>query len=186
MTKSIYYWNPTKNKINDLEGIRKENTNASIPDGADVSVLGYYPLTEPEAPSFDSISQTLVWVVEQKQGRNGPEFVRKYSVSDLPTGIAEEKLQVFIEQQKKNFITDAQKSLDKFAQERGYDDIKSAIGYLQSNIPQFRHEAEVCLQKRDEMWSSLFEVLDKVKNNQIPLPKGFSDITEYLPVMKWN
>lgn len=183
---NIYYWNPTKQKINDIQGVREEYPNASVPDGADISILGYFPLIEDSAPSFDNLTQVLTWVVDQQQGRNGPEYIRKYKVSNLSEQKIEENLEAFFEAQKKSFIETAQARLDSFAEEKGYDDIKSAIGYLQSSIPQFKIEAETCLKKRDEMWFSLFAVLSKVQNKELPIPKNFSEIEDYLPELKWN
>lgn len=186
MTSSIYYWNPVKQKISDLKGIREEYPTASIPEGADIGVLGYFPLLEQTTPQFNPLTHTLTWVVGQQQSPNGPVYFRKYSVSELPSEVIELKLNIFLEEQKKSFVATAQARLDSFAKEKGYDDIKSAIGYLQSSIPQFKSEAETCLQKRDAMWFSLFQVLDKVQNKEIPLPENFSGIEEYLPELNWN
>ena len=186
MIQTIYYWNPVTQQIKDIAEIRKENPNASIPDGGDVSVLGYFPLEESDAPTYNKLTHALVWVVGIEQSNKGPRYVRNYSVSPLSKEQSDTNYQEFFEQQKKAFIATVQKKLDLFAYERGYDDIKSAIGYLQSSIPQFKQEAEICLEKRDQMWYALFGILNKVQNQEIEVPMDFSDIESELPTLDWN
>lgn len=183
---TIYYWNPVKQEIADIETIRGYHPNASIPEKADISVLGWFPLVETESPDYNKLTQVLTWVVEQKQSHQGPYFYRSYKVGNLPPEKIAENTAVFLEQQKKSFIETAQKLLDDFARSRGYDDIKSAIGYLQSSIPQFKQEAEICLEKRDQMWYALFNILDRVQNQEIEVPMDFSDIVSQLPILEWN
>lgn len=183
---TIYYWNPVKQEIADLETIRKYHPNASIPDNADISVLGWFTLVETDPPEYNKITQVLTWVVETRQSNTGPYFCRSYRIGNLSQEQVLENTKVFVENQKQVFISTAQKLLDDFARSRGYDDIKSAIGYLQSSIPQFKQEAEICLEKRDQMWYALFNILDKVQNQEIEVPTDFSDIVSQLPILEWN
>ena len=183
---NIYFWNPAKQEIADLKTIREQNQNASIPEGADISVLGWFVLEETDAPAYNNLTHALVWVVGIEQSNKGPRYVRNYSVSPLSKEQSDTNYQEFFEQQKKAFIATVQKKLDLFAYERGYDDIKSAIGYLQSSIPQFKQEAEICLEKRDQMWYALFGILNKVQNQEIEVPMDFSDIESELPTLDWN
>ena len=186
MTETIYYYNPVKQEIADLATIRGYNPNASIPAGGDKSVLGWFPLREEDHPKYDELTQVLSWTVEAKQSINGPYFYRSYKVSNLPEDTVKENLQAFVEKQKGVFLQTAQKKLDDFAKAKGYDDIKSAVGYTQSTISRFKEEAQVCLRKRDEMWSSLFVVLDKIEKGEIPIPREFSEIEQYLPSLIWS
>lgn len=183
---NIYFWNPAKQEIADLKTIREQNPNASIPEGADISVLGWFVLEETDAPSYNVLTQSVSWVVRSKQSPKGPVYYREYSVVDLPQEIVNDNLSEHMNRQKATFLQTAQKKLDDFAKERGYDDIKSAVGYAASTIPSFRAEAEICIRKRDEMWSALYAVLEKVQSNQIPIPKDFTEIEQYLPVLEWN
>ena len=187
MTNStIYFWNPVKQEIADLVAIRKYNPNASIPSGADIGVLGWFPLVETLPPDYDELNQTLTWTVESKQSPKGPQFYRSYKVGQLPPEQVQENTLLFIERQKKMFLETAQAKLDSFARTKGYDDIKSAVGYAGSSIPTFRLEAEICIRKRDEMWSALYAVLARAENKEIPIPATFSEIESYLPVLEWK
>ena len=183
---NIYFWNPAKQDIADLKTIGVKNPNASFPDGADISVLGWFVLEETDAPSYNVLTQSVSWVVRSKQSPKGPVYYREYSVVDLPQEIVNDNLSEHMNRQKATFLQTAQKKLDDFAKERGYDDIKSAVGYVASTIPSFKTEAEICIRKRDEMWSALYAVLEKVQSNQIPIPKDFTEIEQYLPVLEWN
>lgn len=183
---SLYFWQPANQKLSDMQGIREEYPTASIPEGGDVTVLGYFPVIESPVPDYDHLTQTVVWVVKSEGSSRGQIFTREYSVVDLPQEIVNDNLSEHMNRQKVTFLQTAQKRLDDFAKERGYDDIKSAVGYVASTIPSFRAEAEICIRKRDEMWSALYAVLEKVQSNQIPIPKDFTEIEQYLPVLEWN
>lgn len=183
---TLYYFNPETNDVSELQGIREKYPSVSIPDNGDVTVLGYFPINETEVPIHDKLTQTLVWSVESRGSAKGQEFFRKYIIADLSRQDVQKNLKAMQAEKEKQFSELAQKKLDDFAKERGYDDIKSAVGYAASTIPSFKAEAEICIRKRDEMWSALYAVLEKVQSNQIPIPKDFTEIEQYLPVLEWN
>ena len=186
MTNSIYFWSPARQEIADLATIRTYNPNASIPATGDVSVLGWFTLNETDPPEYNKVTQTLSWTVESNQSPKGPVFSRVYKVVNLPEDVVITNTQSYVKKQKESFLQTAQKKLDDFAKERGYDDIKSAVGYASSNILSFHTEAEICIRKRDEMWTALYAVLDKVEKKEIPIPAEFSEIEGYLPVLEWK
>ena len=64
----------------------------------------------------------------------------------------------------------AQAALDDFARTRKYDGIMSACSYANSTDPTFAEEAQYCIALRDETWRKGYEILDKVRSGEMPLP----------------
>lgn len=79
-----------------------------------------------------------------------------------------------------------QKRLDKFAQDRGYDDILSCCSYSTSGVEKFRLEAELCISKRDETWAAVDSKFSEAESGQIERIVFFSDIEETLPTLSWD
>lgn len=74
--------------------------------------------------------------------------------------------------------------LDKFAQERGYDDIKSACDYAGCNITKFDTEGTYCKNLRAETWDVCYQILSDVENGIRPLPT-FEEVVAELPTPTW-
>ena len=76
-------------------------------------------------------------------------------------------------------LTDAvQNWMDRRAQERGYDNIASACGYIQSTDAVFQAEAEVCVAWRDRVWRYCYNVLDEVMAGRRSIPTVEELLTE--------
>lgn len=79
-----------------------------------------------------------------------------------------------------------QSRLDAFAQERGYDDTKSICTYVNSQIPQYKLEADRAIYLRDLTWSALYGYLSNIESGSIPLPTSWGDIEVILPSLTWE
>lgn len=85
------------------------------------------------------------------------------------------------EQIQARYTQAAQKALDAFAQTRGYDGILSACSYYMSTDSQFEAEADYCMKLRDATWRKAYEILDKVKAGEMPVPT-IDEFLSMLPV----
>lgn len=183
---NLYFWHPANQKLSDMQGIREEYPTASIPDGGDVTVLGYFPVIETPVPDYDRLTQTVVWVVKSEGSPRGQIFTREYSVVDLPLTQIQENLEIHKKNKKQEFIAILERNLDDFAKQREYKDITTAIGYSNSAVKSFKSDALTCSSLRDKSWVALYEVFDKIDSKQIPLPESFSEIEKFLPELKWS
>ena len=76
--------------------------------------------------------------------------------------------------------------LDDFAKTRNYDDVKSAVTYLNSDVPQFKAEAERIAALRDQTYSLLYQYISDIKTGVKPIPKSFGEINAILPELTWE
>lgn len=83
------------------------------------------------------------------------------------------------------YVAQAQRLLDNFAKERGYDGILSACTYATSATERFRVEGQRCVELRDAMWAKLYEILGQVESGARALPANFEDIATELPALTW-
>lgn len=183
---SLYYYHPANQNLKDMQGIREEYPTASIPDGGDVTVFGYFPILESQVPEYDRLTQTLVWVIKSEGSSRGQVFKRAYSVAELPIAEAQENIKTHTENKKNEFTAILERNLDDFAKQRGYKDISTAIGYASSAVKSFKADALVCSALRDKSWVALYEVFDKIDNKEIPVPETFAEIEKALPELKWS
>lgn len=79
----------------------------------------------------------------------------------------------------------AQKRLDKFAQERGYDSILSACSYSLSSIPRFALDAAHCVELRDKTWAKVHSILKDLKEEKRPMLPAAKLLVE-LPTLTWE
>lgn len=82
-------------------------------------------------------------------------------------------------------VRQTQARLDAFAQERDYDDIKSASDYAGCSVPKFSVEGTYCRDIRAETWAALYTILTEVQAGTRPMPNGFADIEPELPQLVW-
>lgn len=183
---TFYYWNPEKQSLLDLDGVRKEYPTASIPEGGDIGVFNYFPVEETQPPEFDPLSQVLSWSIDIESTATGPKFKRKYAVGNLPEKIAKENFEAHCEKLKKDFEEILETNLDAFATQKGYKNLDRAIGYISSSVKEFKEDAITCVALRDNSFSALYSVFDKVSAKKLSMPKSFSEIEKYLPELKWK
>lgn len=75
--------------------------------------------------------------------------------------------------------------LDSTAAERNYDNIFTALTYLDSKNPKFKTEAEALRDWRDELWTECYSYLAKVESGEIKIPDNWKEVLEVLPKFKW-
>lgn len=74
--------------------------------------------------------------------------------------------------------------LDTKAKERNYDNINSAISYLNDENTQFAAEADACKTWRSRVWTKGYEILGAVQLGQIPAPT-VEELLAQLPELIW-
>ena len=89
------------------------------------------------------------------------------------------------EEIKQMFTDTIQKYLDTTAQGRRYDNIFTAISYVNSTDETFAREAKACLEWRDKVWRTCYNVLDDVEAGLREIPT-IEELMAELPVIEWN
>ena len=89
------------------------------------------------------------------------------------------------EEIKKMFTDAIQNYLDTTAQERRYDNIFTAISYVNSTDEIFAREAKACLEWRDKVWRTCYNILDEVEAGLREIPT-IEELMAELPVIEWN
>ena len=101
-----------------------------------------------------------------------------YEVVEIPPYIpTEEEIQATL-------TSSVQEHMDKTAQERHYDDIFTAISYVNSSDPVFAAEASALLIWRDKVWRECYSILDDVKAGRRPIP-SVTELLAELPKFEW-
>jgi len=77
------------------------------------------------------------------------------------------------------------KQLDKFAQQRGYDNVVSCVSYANSTNITYKEEALYCMQLRDQVWAIITDWINKVDNYEIEMPGSMEQIYKKLPEFVW-
>lgn len=154
------------NKIYSISDVRKEHPEMSIPDGADLTDLGFskYILTPP--PRHNG------WV-------------------DLKEGEPVDSKQTWIvtSQSKDRIINQMAKHLEDkmtaFVSEKGYDSMLSACSYATSTNPAYAAEGARCVAIRDEQWAFLYSVFDRIDAGEIEMPEDHEAFLSLFPAMTW-
>lgn len=89
------------------------------------------------------------------------------------------------EELKKMFTDVIQNYLDTTAQSRRYDSIFTAISYVNSTDETFAREAKACLEWRDKVWRTCYNILDEVEAGLREIPT-IEELMSELPVIEWN
>lgn len=80
---------------------------------------------------------------------------------------------------------EVQKTLDDFARQKGYDDLRSACTYFNSNIEVYRVEGMRAVELRDLTWYTLYMYFNDVITGVRTLPVTWNDIAQNLPELTW-
>lgn len=102
-----------------------------------------------------------------------------YEVVEIPPYVPTQ------EELKKMFTDAIQNYLDTTAQERRYDNIFTAISYVNSTDEIFAREARACLEWRDKVWRTCYNILDEVEAGLRPIPT-IEELIEELPKINWD
>ncbi len=85
-----------------------------------------------------------------------------------------------------NQITEqAQRALDKFAQDRGYAGIVSVCTYDTSSVPRYAADALRARTLRDQWWEQLNVIVSEVQAGTRPEPTSLNDLLPDLPELTW-
>lgn len=79
-----------------------------------------------------------------------------------------------------------QKRLDEFAMSRGYEDIKSAVTYVDSVVPRFAADGARAKYIRDTTWAAFYAYQDEVLSGTKPVPKNIAEIVANCPALTWE
>lgn len=92
------------------------------------------------------------------------------------------------EQETQHALDDLQRRmlelLDAFAQERGYDDIKSACDYAGCSIAKYDTEGTYCKNLRAETWNAFYTIVNDVKTSVRAIP-SLEELLLELPTPQW-
>lgn len=75
--------------------------------------------------------------------------------------------------------------MDSKAAERGYDNIFTALTYIDSKNPKFKAEALALKDWRDEMWTEGYDYIDKIEKGEFEVPNTWEDVEKLLPKFEW-
>lgn len=140
------------------------------------------PLTITQMPSFNPITQQCI--------RDGCEKVGdvwqyKWAVSSLPAEIIAANQAAKTIAFQKQVVDAIQSRLDTFAQTRNYQDILSAVSYVNSSVPNFAADAAYCVTARDNTWATLHTLYAEVQANTRTIPETVQGVLDLLPTLAW-
>lgn len=77
-----------------------------------------------------------------------------------------------------------QSLLDSTVQAHNYDGILSACTYANSKNPTFSAEGQACIEWRDAVWSTCYQILGDVQSGERNVP-SVSELMNELPALNW-
>jgi hypothetical protein len=80
----------------------------------------------------------------------------------------------------------AQENLDKFAQEKHYDNMLTLCSYASDINPVYAKDAKIGLELRSSYWSKIFEIIADIESGKRPQVTLFEEIESELPVLQWK
>jgi hypothetical protein len=161
--------------------IRSAFPNTSFPSAMseeDIESVGVMPITPAAQPTFD---RRIEKVVEITPAEVEGTWTQQWSIVLLDT--AEQS--VMAAQVQSEIVTATQQRLDDFAKTRNYFGILSACTYATSTNATFAAEAQYCVEKRDQTWSTIYQIEADVKAGTRPMPTGYAEIEPELPSLAW-
>ena len=168
--------------VTSISEIRAAHPNMSIPDGADLTDIGYGRYEHTSQPSVDSMTQGIRQV--------DPVLVdgmyqQQWIIYDLPAEHIAANQAAAVQSLVRSITDATQKRLDDFARTRNYDSILSACTYASSSVPKFAAEGQCAVNARDTTWAALYTIMAEVEAEVRPLPSCFDDIKLSLPDLVW-
>ena len=155
--------------VESIHAIRAANPRTSIPDGADLTALGYaqvFPAPPPTPGQWQTVAAAPPIQVAGK-------WYEAYAIEPMPNS------------EIVTAVTSAvQLRLDDFARTRNYDGILSACTYANSTVPKFASEGQYAVNARDMTWATCYQIMAAVQSNQRPMPTVDQVLSE-LPTLSW-
>lgn len=167
----------------DLQKLKQDNPTTSFPDNfyKDLTSLLEYGVVLVYSSNIPEYNSKMYKLVEGTPSYNGSTWMQVWKIIPLNA----EEIQDSIESFKKVVSNKVQARLDVFATTRDYDNIISAISYINSNIPKFAIEAHYAMQARDLTWSRVYEIFLDVTAGIRPVPVSYYEVEQELPVLEW-
>lgn len=164
-----------------ITDLRKHITDVLLPASILEEMLpqGYVKVTYASIPQYSSNTHKVV-------PKTTPELVDgKWVIGYDVIELGAVELSNIAEGARTAVVASVQQRLDEFARTRGYDSILSACTYATSQVPDFAVEGQYCVAVRDQTWAKLHQIMTEVEAGARPLPTGYSDIENELPVLEW-
>lgn len=160
--------------------LRRDNSQTSFPAKPTDALLAEYNVFPVERTATPEITSA------QAVNEGSPELVDRvwrqtWNVRDKTP----EELQDDLRNLQYRITDQTQERLDAFARTRNYDGILSACTYATSTVPSFKAEGQYCVNARDATWAALYGVMKEVEAGVRPVPSGYADIEDALPVLEW-
>lgn len=176
----IYYWNNTEQIEETIDAIRIKYPNVSIPENADLSIIGYSKVEGTDVPIYNRDTHGI------RAGIDPVLIKRTWEVYPLPQEEIDLILETKVRQLKESIVTRVQERLDYFARTNGYDGILSACTYADSVVPKFAAEGTRAKELRDTTWAATYQIMQDVLEGIRPTPTSFEDIESELPALTWE
>lgn len=126
----------------------------------------------------DPETEEVFWVIAPEVTGDPVEFWSQFGVT-----YSEEPDPVDV--QLKALEAGIQAYMDSVAQDRGYDNIYTAIGYANSTVTRFKEDAEAANQWRDQVWVTCHKLLDQYLAGEIEA-LTLDQVIERLPQIQWS
>ncbi len=141
------------------------------------------PIEGREAPEAPPVTSETTTPGESRANWTGTAWLVLPYIAPPPPAAPDTTATAIALQQ--SIVAAAQKRLDDFARTRNYDGILSAATYATSTNAKFAAEGQYCVLARDQTWAALYAILVQVELGNRPVPTGFADIEDELPVLAW-
>lgn len=168
--------------VTGIDAIRTAHPNMSIPDGADISDLGYARYERAPQPAHDPMTQGVRQI--DLMPMDGT-YRQQWEIYDLPAEQIAANQAAAVQALVRSIIAATQQRLDDFARTRNYDGILSACTYASSTVPKFAAEGQWAVNARDGTWAALYGIMGEVDTGMRPMPAGFDDVEPDLPELTW-
>ena len=89
------------------------------------------------------------------------------------------------EEIQKQLTDGVQAFMDSIAQTRGYDNIHTACSYVYSTDEVFAKEGKACLEWRDKVWRTCYDILAQVLGGLREVPT-LEEVLAELPAFNWG
>lgn len=110
----------------------------------------------------------------------------KYNTVKSKAYRGKEATQTILDRVNAHYEARLQESLNKLAQERGYDNIVSLCSYIGSRVALRQAEAQYAIDLRDAVWNSYYEYMLKVNQKKLPYPTSIAEVEENITKINWD
>lgn len=157
-------------QVASLAQIRVENPRMSIPDGADLSAMGYERILPAlSIPAAGPNEQVVSGAPTLQDG----VWRETWLIEPMPTEAIVGAVTAAVQQR-----------LDAFARTHAYDGILSACTYATSTVPKFAAEGQYAVTARDQTWATCYQIVGEVLQGLRPMPT-LDEVMSELPTLEW-